>query len=186
MSIVGPRAAAAVIDDDDDDDDRRRGGGVSCPPPPVRPVPARRTPLVVVLSRRTPLVVVDVADRGRRRRHEGVWGVVVRVVEEEGPRDCTHSSGSDSTRGGRWGEKEWRDVGGITWQTLSGWGRRRRRRRRATVYDGYGYKGRGVEGEMEGGVEGEEGEEVCWAVLVIVISIILSNNTYITSILLLE
>jgi hypothetical protein len=31
-----------------------------------------------------PLVyVVDVADRGRRWWHEGVWGVVVRVVEEE-------------------------------------------------------------------------------------------------------
>jgi hypothetical protein len=33
-----------------------------------------------------------------------------------------------------------------------------------------------MEGEMEG--EGEEGEEVCLAVLVIVISIIHSNNTY--------
>ncbi len=42
-------------------------------PPPLRSVP----------SRRTPLVVVDDADRGRRRWHEGVWGVVIRVVEEE-------------------------------------------------------------------------------------------------------
>jgi hypothetical protein len=33
---------------------------------------------------------------------------------------------------------------------------------------------------MEGEVEGEEGEEVCWTVLVIVISIIHSNNTYFT------
>ncbi len=33
------------------------------------------------------------------------------------------------------------------------------------------------EGEMEGGVEGEEGEEDCWAVLVIVISIILNQDT---------
>jgi hypothetical protein len=51
-------------------------------------------------------------------------------------------------------------------------------------------RGRGLEGEMEGEVEGEvegeEGEEDCWAVLVIVISIILSNNTYFTSIPLLE
>jgi hypothetical protein len=50
----------------------------------------------------------------------------------------------------------------------------------------YGYKGRGVEGEMVEGVEGEEGEKVCWAVFVTVISIILSNNTYFTSFPLLE
>ena len=46
--------------------------------------------------------------------------------------------------------------------------------------------GRGVEGKMEGEVEGEEVEEVCWAVLVIVISIIHSNNTYFTAVPLLE
>jgi hypothetical protein len=112
--------------------------------------------------------------------------VVVRMVEEEGPRRCTHSSDSDPTRGGRWGEEEWCDVGGTTWQTSSGWGRRRRRRREGDGGDDYGYRGRGVEGEMEGEVEGEEGEEVCWAVLVIVISIIHSNNTYFTSIPLLK
>jgi hypothetical protein len=33
------------------------------------------------------------------------------------------------------------------------------------------------EGEMEGEGEGEEGEEECWAVLVIVISIILNQDT---------
>jgi hypothetical protein len=33
------------------------------------------------------------------------------------------------------------------------------------------------EGEMEGEVEEEEGEEDCWAVLVIVISIILNQDT---------
>ncbi len=33
------------------------------------------------------------------------------------------------------------------------------------------------EGEMEGEVEGEEGEEDCWAVLVIVIRIILNQDT---------
>ncbi len=33
------------------------------------------------------------------------------------------------------------------------------------------------EGEMEGEVEGEEGEEECWTVLVIVISIILNQDT---------
>ncbi len=42
-------------------------------PPPLRSVP----------SRQTPLIVVNVANRGRRRRHEGIGGVVVRVVEEE-------------------------------------------------------------------------------------------------------
>ncbi len=69
---------------------------------------------------------------------------------------------------------------------MSGWERRRRRRREGNGDDNYGFRGRGVEGEMEGGVEGEEEEEVCWAVLVIVISIIHSNNTYFTSITLLE
>ncbi len=47
-------------------------------------------------------------------------------------------------------------------------------------------QGKGGRGEMEGGVEGEVGEEVCWAVLIIVISIIHSNNTYFTAIPLLE
>jgi hypothetical protein len=72
--------------------------------------------------------------------------VVVRVVEEEGPRRCTHSSGSDPTRGGRWGEEERRDVGGITWQTTSGWGRRRRRRREGDGDEDAGYRGRGGRG----------------------------------------
>ncbi len=43
----------------------------------------RAPPLRSVPSRRTPLVIVDVTDRGQPRRHEGVWSVVVRVVEEE-------------------------------------------------------------------------------------------------------
>ncbi len=43
-----------------------------------------------------------------------------------------------------------------------------------------------VEEEMEGEVEREEREEACWPVLVIEISIIHSNNTYFTSISLLE
>ncbi len=71
-----------------------------CRAPPLRSVPSCRTP-----SPQTLLVIVDVADRGRRRWHEGIWGVVVRMVEEEGQRCCTHSSGSDPTRGGRWGGK---------------------------------------------------------------------------------
>jgi hypothetical protein len=45
-----------------------------------------------------------------------------------GPRCCTHSSGSDPTWDGQWGEKEQHDVGGTTWKTMSGWERRRRRR----------------------------------------------------------
>ncbi len=121
-------------------------------------------PLWFVPSRRTPLLVVDVADRGRRREQEGVRGVVVRVVEEEGPRRCTHSSGSDPTRVGRWGEEEWRDVGGITWQTSSGWGRRRRRRREGDGDDDYGYRGRGVEGRWRGRWRGKEGKRfVGWS-----------------------
>ncbi len=43
----------------------------------------RAPPLRSVLSRRMPLVIVDVANRGRRWRHGGIWGVVIRVVEEE-------------------------------------------------------------------------------------------------------
>jgi hypothetical protein len=112
--------------------------------------------------------------------------MVIRVVEEEGLRCCTHLSDFDPTQGGQWGEEEWHDVGGIMWQTTSGWGRRRKRCRKGGGNNDYGYRGRGVEGEMEGEVEGEEREEVCWVVLVIVISIIHSNNTYFTSIPLLE
>jgi arsenite-transporting ATPase len=67
-------------------------------------------------SRRTLLVVVNVVDRDRWRRHKGVRDVVARGVEEKGPRRCTHSSGSNPTRGGRWREEEQRDGGGITWQ----------------------------------------------------------------------
>jgi hypothetical protein len=37
-----------------------------------------------------------------------------------GLRCCTHSSGSDPTWGGQWGEEEQRDIGGIMWQTMSG------------------------------------------------------------------
>ncbi len=77
--------------------------------------------------------------------------MVVRVMEEEGPRCCTHSSGSDPTRGGRWGEEEWRDIGGITWQTSSGWGWRRRRRREGDGDNDYGYRGRGIGGDGGGG-----------------------------------
>ncbi len=41
-------------------------------------------PLRSILSRWMPLVdVVDVAGRGRQRRHEGIWGLVICMVEEE-------------------------------------------------------------------------------------------------------
>jgi hypothetical protein len=94
-----------------------------------------------------------------------------------GQSHCTHLSGSDPPQGGRWGEEERSDVGGITWQTMSGWERRRRRhcaaRATATTMMATG----------EGGERGKEvGEEICRAVLVIIISIIYSNNTYLTSI----
>jgi hypothetical protein len=85
--------------------------------PPLRSVP----------SRRTPLIVVNVADHGRWRRHEGVWGVAIRGVEEEVPCRCTHSLGSDPTLGGRRGGEERCDISGVTWQKTSGWGMRRRR-----------------------------------------------------------
>jgi hypothetical protein len=110
--------------------------------------------LQYVPSHRMPLVVVDVADRGRWRRHEGVRGMVVRVVEEEGPHCCTHLSGSDPTQGGQWGEEEQRDVGGITWQKMSGWERRRRRRcttrAMATTTTATGEGGGEGEVDMEG------------------------------------
>jgi hypothetical protein len=40
-------------------------------------------PLWSVLSCRMLLVIVNVPNRGQRRRHRGVWGVVILVVEEE-------------------------------------------------------------------------------------------------------
>ncbi len=83
--------------------------------------------------------------------------MVVRVVKEEGQRFCTHSSGSDPTRGGRWGQEEWRDVGGIMWQTSSGWGRRRRRCREDDGDNDYGYRGRGIGGDGRGGRGGRRG-----------------------------
>ncbi len=42
-------------------------------PPPLRSIP----------SCRMSLVVIDVSDRGRQRRHGGIRGVGVRVVEED-------------------------------------------------------------------------------------------------------
>ncbi len=42
--------------------------------PPLRSIPFLQMPLIDV---------VDVADRGQRRRHKSIWGVVVRTVEEE-------------------------------------------------------------------------------------------------------
>ena len=76
---------------------------------------------------------------------------------EGGPRCCTHLSGSDPTQGGQWGEEEQHDIGGITWQTTSGWGRRRRRRREGDGDDDYGYRGRGIGGDGGGGRGGRRG-----------------------------
>jgi hypothetical protein len=91
---------------------------------------------------------------GRWRWHEGVRGMVVRGVEEEVSCCCTHLAGSDPTRGGRWGEKERRDIGGITWQKTSGWGMRRRRhctaRAMATTTTALGEWGGEGEVDMEG------------------------------------
>ncbi len=41
------------------------------------------SPLRSIPSRQTPLIIVDVADRGQWRRHEGVRGVVICMVEKE-------------------------------------------------------------------------------------------------------
>ncbi len=137
---------------------------------PVRPVPPD-APHQRCRYCRPWLMVAARGRLGRGRTRGGRGG---------GPRCCTHSSGSDPTWCGRWGEEEQRDVGGITWQTTSGWGRRRRRRgtasattmtttTRTTMATGE----EDVEGQvdMRGGGR-EEGEEVCLAVLIIVISII--------------
>ncbi len=85
-------------------------------------------------------------------------------------RCCTHSSGSDPTWGGRWGEEEQRDVGGITWQTTLGWGRRRKRRRKCDNDNDYndddnnGYEGGGHGGGdgHGGGRGGEKGKRFVW------------------------
>ncbi len=93
---------------------------------------------------------------------------------EGGPRCCTHLSGSDPTQGGQWGEEEQHDIGGITWQTTSGWGRRRRRHGAASVMmmtmtmTTMATGEKDVEGRWTWrGRGGEEGEEVCLAVLII-------------------
>jgi hypothetical protein len=72
--IVSPHAAA-VVNDDDDNDDRRRGRGEGWhAPPQLQTVPSRWMPLVHI---------ANVANSGRRRRHEGIRSVVIRAVEEE-------------------------------------------------------------------------------------------------------
>ncbi len=95
-------------------------------------VGGHHAPLWSVPSRWMLLVIVDVTDHGRWR-HKGVWGVVECEVEEECPCHCIHSSGSDPTWGGRWGEEEQHDIGGIMWLKMLGWGRKRRRRCAARV-----------------------------------------------------
>ncbi len=162
--IVGPHTAAAV----NDNDDHRRSKGRHAPHflvPPVLPdAPRRRCQYC------RPWLMAAARGHLGRGCTCGVRG--------GGPHCCTHSSGSDPTPCGQWGEEEQRDVGGITWQTTSGWGRRRRRRGAAiattmmtTMTMATGKED--VEGQvdMEGGGR-EEGEEVCLAVLIIVISII--------------
>ncbi len=53
----------------------------------VDPCPPRRrrqpSPLRSISSCQTPLIVDDVINRGQRWQHQGVWGVVIRTVEEE-------------------------------------------------------------------------------------------------------
>jgi hypothetical protein len=166
-SIVGPHAAAAVIHDDDVDGDHRRGGGALCPPPSVLSRPA---------GRRMSLSMSPTAVDGGGTRAFGAWSYAWwrRKVRA----GCIHSSGSDLIRCGRLGEEERRDIGGIRWQTMSGWGRRRRRRcaARATATMTTATGEGGGEGEVD--MEGRRGRGLFIAVLIIVISIIHSNNTY--------
>jgi hypothetical protein len=79
ISIVSSHGAAAVINNKDVDNDLYRSGGRHAPPPLVHPV---------------------LPDAACCHYHKGVWGVVIRGVEEEGPHRCNHLSGSDPTRGG--------------------------------------------------------------------------------------
>ncbi len=121
-----------------------RWGGV-VPPPPVRPVPPDAARRCRCRRPRSTAAARGRSGCGRTRGGGGgVW------------RRCTRSAGSDPPRGGRWGEEERSDVGGITWQSTSGWGRRRRRcyAARATA--------KTTTATGEGGGEGREvGEEVC-------------------------
>ncbi len=77
-------------------------------PPPVRSV----------LSCRMPLVIGDVANHGQRQQHEGIWGIVVRMVEDEEVRaivlirQVLIQPGMDD--GGK--RRRWWDM----WQTTSG------------------------------------------------------------------
>jgi hypothetical protein len=69
MSILGPHATVVV---DDNDNDCLHGRGVLFPPP-----------FWLIPSCRMPLVITNVANGGRKWQHKGVWGMVVRMVEEE-------------------------------------------------------------------------------------------------------
>ncbi len=113
-------------------------GGRCAPPPPVHPVP--------------PDAACHCQCR-QPRSTAAAWGHLgcghMRGGGGGGQCLCTCSSGSESTRGRWWGEEELRDFGGITWQTMSGWGRRRRRRcaARATATTTMATREGGGEGE---------------------------------------
>ncbi len=128
-------------------------------------------PLRSIPSRRMPLVIVDVADRGWRRRHEGVRGVVVHVVEEEEVRAvvliCQVRIQPGVDNGGKRSGVTSVGLRGRQCQAGEGGGggaapRGQRRRQRRRLHGRGGGRGRGEgEGEMEGEVEGEvdmEGE----------------------------
>ncbi len=120
-------------------------GGRCAPPPPVCPLPPDAACCCQCCHQRPTAVAQGHLECDQTRGGGG-----------GGQRHCTHSSGSNPSRGGLWGEEEWHDVGGITWQSMSGWGRRRRKRcaARATALR--------MMATGEGGERGrEEGEEVC-------------------------
>jgi hypothetical protein len=70
--IISPHIAT-VVDGDVNKLPPLQGGGLSCPPP-LRFIPSCQMPLININN---------VVDRGGWRRHKGIWGMVVRVMEEE-------------------------------------------------------------------------------------------------------
>jgi hypothetical protein len=164
--IVGPHAAAAVIHDDDLNSDCRPGGGASCPPPSGLSRSPNATRLCGCRQPRLMAVARGCLGRGRMRGGRGRSTPVVFICQ------VLIQSGVDN-----WGKRS-----GVTLVGLGG------RQCQAGEGGGGGAAPRGQlrqqrQLQRKGGERGrwtwrEKGGEVCLVVLVIVISIIHSNNTY--------
>ncbi len=139
--IVSPHA---TVVDEDDDHNCCQGGGALCPPLSGPSRPAGRLSLSSMS-----LTVVH----GGGKRDFGAWAYMWWRRMRSAP---LHSFVRfRSSQGWTMGEEEQSDVGGITWLSTSGWGRRRRRccaMRAMTLMTTATGEGK-IEGEMEGEVD---------------------------------